>query len=167
MELIKNIGVMLGLLLTIIAIIINWKSLYFPYLKKIEEKRFEAVVKLITELNSIELQMLLASSAKTIPFQNFQEILSPVLAAMNNPFLHYKIRDNIREFNSAVISGTSLMYLILMSSKENQQQNKYDLEIHNMSIIIKKHHELYVNLMTELKIKKYEYPIKLELNENI
>lgn len=157
-EIIKNIAVIVTMIATILAILVNWKAIFRPHAKRLEDRQFEAATNLLSALGNPQLQILYYSSSPIedeIAFKTIQ----PLLLALSSPFLPERLRvEGERYWQSFAREGGLFWFTGVMGQT--------GLSIHNKEALFEQHKLVYAAVVEWFNLAPHSFPLMLPPKQN-
>ena len=148
---IKDIGLLVGIVVGIFALMIHWKTIFKPHEKMLEDRKFAALEKALIGLRQNEFIYFYFAQDNKITFSIFQSLLKSLSESWANPFLPEHIQRNINEFVQVIYSNINILHMLLISTGKADESSK--LDIGNIEVIFNKHKETHDLLAKELHLE--------------
>lgn len=152
-EAVKNLAVIVTMIAAIFAILVNWKAIFRPQAKQLEDKQFEAAINLISAVSNPQLQFLYNSPSpleKDIAFG----IAQPLLEALLSPFLPERLRVEGERLWQTIVRESGVFWIATVSGIGDQS----GLVIRNKESLLEQHKLVYNAALKWLHLAPRSFP---------
>jgi len=97
MAYIKNVAIIIGIIVAVFTLVVHWKAIFRPDLKRIEERRFNAVEKVYSLISDYRFLSLYATM-KGMSADELGSLLNEKMKDISSPFLPEHIKKSLSDF---------------------------------------------------------------------
>ena len=97
MAIIKDFALVVGVIVALASLVIHWKAIFRPNLKRIEERRFKAVEEVYSLITDNRFVLIYATE-KALSAEDYGSLLNEERRGISSPFLPEQIEKGLSDF---------------------------------------------------------------------